>query len=327
MSMDRQIWAVPGRTLPASGVRTYGVRLLLLVNSSASSVTPRGRVLIQKALAEEHDLTVAETNRRGHASRLAQGAARSGVEAVVVLGGDGTLNEAANGLVGTDVALAALPGGSTNVFARAIGLPNDPLVAIERVLEGLAKDQVRPVGLGSANGRYFLFHAGIGFDAAAVHQVERRSELKRWAGHPLFLWAAVTTWFRHYDHDRPRFSVRIAEAPVVDDGYFAICLNTNPYTFLGNRAVSLAPETTLDNGLALITFRSLGLWTLVRTGLTALARGNVRGQRGVGLATDVDDVRIEGYGPVPLQVDGDYVGEVERIELRHEPEAIRLVLP
>jgi diacylglycerol kinase family enzyme len=105
------------------------VRVLLLVNSTASSVTPRGRVVIQKALSADHDVTLAETSRRGHATRLARGAAADGVEVVVALGGDGTLNEAANGLAGTDCALAPLPGGSTNVFARTLGLPNDPIEA------------------------------------------------------------------------------------------------------------------------------------------------------------------------------------------------------
>ena len=105
------------------------LKVLLLVNSSASSVTARGRVVIQKALSADHDVTLAETSRRGHATRLAQGAAADGVDVVVVLGGDGTLNEAANGLAGTSSALAALPGGSTNVFARTIGLPNDPIEA------------------------------------------------------------------------------------------------------------------------------------------------------------------------------------------------------
>jgi diacylglycerol kinase family enzyme len=284
-------------------------------------------VLIQKALADRHELAVAETSRRGHASRLALAAARSGVEAVVVLGGDGTLNEAANGLVGTEAALAALPGGSTNVFARAIGLRNGPLAAVEQILDALAKDSIRSIALGSANGRYFLFHAGVGFDAAAVHQVERRSELKRWAGHPLFLWAAVTAWFRHYDHDRPRFSVTVDDLPPVADGYFTVCLNINPYTFLGNRAVSLSPETTIDGGLGVVTFRSLGLGTLVGAGVAALTKGTVRGRRHVGFAAEADYVRIDGYGTVPYQVDGDYMGEVERIELRHEPDAIRLVFP
>jgi diacylglycerol kinase family enzyme len=308
-------------------VRTYGVRLLLLVNSAASSVTARSRVLVQKALADHHDVSVAETNRRGHASRLALAAARSGVEVVVVLGGDGTLNEAANGLVGTETALAVLPGGSTNVFARAVGLRNDPLAAVDQILEALAAERIRWVGLGSANGRYFLFHAGIGFDAAAVHEVERRAELKRWAGHPLFLWAAAKAWFGRYDHDRPRMSVCVDDDSKIVDGYFTVCLNINPYTFLGNRAVSLSPETTLDGALGVITFRSLTLPILVGAGVAALTRGTLRGRRHVTMAADAEYVRVDGYGPVPYQVDGDYLGETELIEIRHEPDALRLALP
>ena len=163
--------------------RRYGpsrVRLLLLVNSSASSVTARGRVVIQKALSADHDVT----RRRDQPARPRHppgpGRGRDGVDVVVVLGGDGTLNEAANGLAGTDTALAALPGGSTNVFARTIGLPNDPIEATGALLDGLGRRAgSSTVGLGSVNGRYFLFHVGIGFDAAVVEQVERRAQLKR----------------------------------------------------------------------------------------------------------------------------------------------------
>jgi diacylglycerol kinase family enzyme len=144
------------------------MRVLLLVNTSASAVTARGRVVIQKALAADHDLTVAETSRRGHATRLAQGAAADGVDAVVVLGGDGTLNEAANGLAGSSTALGVLPGGSTNVFARTIGMTNDPIEATGELLSAMAARRIQRIGLGSANGRFFLFHVGMGFDAAGV---------------------------------------------------------------------------------------------------------------------------------------------------------------
>src|SRR5262245_46884653 len=142
------------------------MKVLLLVNSSASSVTVRSRVVIQKALSADHEVTLAETSRRGHATRLAQHAAGSGTDVVVVLGGDGTLNEAANGLARTRCALAALPGGSTNVFARTIGLPNDPIEATSVLLDSMAAGSIRRVGLGSVEGRFFLFHVGIGFDAA-----------------------------------------------------------------------------------------------------------------------------------------------------------------
>jgi diacylglycerol kinase family enzyme len=303
------------------------VRLLLLVNSSASSVTPRGRVVIQKALSADHDVTVVETNRRNHATRLAQGAARDGVDVVVVLGGDGTLNEATNGLAGTDTALAALPGGSTNVFARTIGLPNDPIEATAALLDGLVADKVEEVGLGSVNGRYFLFHVGIGFDAAVVEQVERRAQLKRWAGHPLFVFSAFTTWFRHYDKDEPRFTVARPDGRQRTPAYFSIILNTNPYTYLGNRPLDLVPEATLDRGLASVTFKDLGFVPLVGAVGAALAGSDMRRRKALDVRTDLDEIVVESERPFPYQVDGDFLGDTTRLELRHRPAALRLVLP
>jgi diacylglycerol kinase family enzyme len=297
------------------------LRVLLLVNTSASSVTPRGKVVIQKALSADHDVTVATTNRRDHATRLARGAANEGVEVVVVLGGDGTLNEAANGLAGTGTALAPLPGGSTNVFARTIGLPNDPIEATGALLDGLAAGRIEDVGLGCVNGRFFLFHVGLGFDAAVVEQVERRAQLKRWAGHPLFAFSAVTTWFRHFDRTRPRFAVNGV------DSSFAILLNTNPYTYLGNRPFDLVPEATLERGLASVTFRSLRLDHLLRSVGAALGGADIRRQKWLDVRIDQAEILVEGHGPFPYQVDGDYLGEIDRLEIKHAPGALRLVLP
>ncbi len=327
----------PGQIVPA-GVglasassphrRRPALKLLLIVNSSASSVTARSRVVIQKALSADHDVDIAETSRRGHAARLAKGAANAGTDVVVALGGDGTLNEAANGLVGTDTALAPLPGGSTNVFARTIGLPNDPIEATGALLDSLAAGSIRPVGLGSVNGRYFLFHVGIGFDAAVVEQVERRGSLKRWAGHPLFLYAAFDTWLRHYDRSRPRFAVHHTDGTVIDDAYFAICMNTDPYTYLGNRPLHLAPAATLDSGLSMVTLRTLKLLPVVRAGLSALARGGgLQSGRHLDVRHDLDGLVVHGHGPVPYQVDGDHLGSLEEMRIRHEPDALRLVVP
>ena len=149
------------------------MRVLLVVNSSASSVTARGRVVITKALSADHDVTVAETTRRGHATRLAQGAAADGVDVVVVLGGDGTLNEAANGLAGTDTALAALPGGSTNVFARTLGLPDDPIEATGVLLDALA-DGLDPPGRAGVGQRPLL-------PVPRRHRLRRRRGRARWS--------------------------------------------------------------------------------------------------------------------------------------------------
>ena len=299
-----------------------------MVNPSASAVTARARVVIRKALAADHEVELAETSRRGHATRLAQGAAAAGVDVVVVLGGDGTLNEAANGLAGSETAMAALPGGSTNVFARTLGLPNEPIEATAVVLDALEGNTIRRIGLGSVNGRYFLFHVGMGFDAAVVSQVERRAGLKRYAGHPLYLYATVSTWQRHYDRTRPRFAVHLPGGTVIDDAYFAVCLNTDPYTYLGKRPLHLAADASFDHGLALFSFRSLSLSTILSVTGSALGSGRrARRNRHTDYRSDLPGVRVRGHGAFPYQVDGDYLGEVEELTLRHEPDALRLVTP
>jgi diacylglycerol kinase family enzyme len=214
------------------------------------------------------------------------------------------------------------------VFARTIGLPNDPIEATGVLLDGLANERIERVGLGAVNGRYFLFHVGIGFDAVVVKQVERRAALKRYVSHPLFIYATFTTWFRHYDRSRPRFSVTDDSGAGVDDGYFSICFNTNPYTYLGNRPFNVIPEATLDRGLAIVTFRSLGLFPLVQAVVSALGFGrDVRRLKHLDIRTDLDRLVVDGHGPFPYQVDGDYLGETERLVFEHRKDVLKLVLP
>jgi diacylglycerol kinase family enzyme len=310
------------------------VKLLLIVNASASSVTARARVVIQKSLAADHRVTVAETSRRGHATHLAQGAAATGTDVVVVLGGDGTLNEAANGLAGTDCALGVLPGGSTNVFARTIGMTNDPIEATGELLGALGPGPggIRSVGVGNVNGRHFLFHVGIGFDAAVVAQVERRDAIKRYLGHAFFAYTAVDTWARHYDRRHPHFAMELhqqdGQIVAVDDGYFAICLKTNPYTFLGERPFNVAPGTTLDTPLSVAVLRSLSAANMLSLAAIALRGGDGFGRRRKAmLVTDVVRAVVRPFRPVPYQVDGDYLGDATHLEFRWEPEQLRLVVP
>lgn len=303
------------------------MKIVLISNASASSVTARTRVVIQKALSADHEVELAETARRGHAARIAKGAAAGGADLVCVLGGDGTLNEAANGVVGTRTALAPLPGGSTNVFARTLGLPEDPVHATAVTLEALESNSIRSIGLGSANARYFLFHCGVGYDAAVVEQVEKRGQLKRWAGHSLFAFAAIDTWLRHYERKSPHFAVEFGDA-IIDDGYFTVCLNTDPYTYLGTRPFHIAPAANLDRPLSVVTLRSLGALRLGRLALSSL-RGpkGVSSRRGVDVRSDVRSFRIRSETPFPYQVDGDYLGEVTSINFEWEPDALQLVVP
>jgi diacylglycerol kinase family enzyme len=302
------------------------LRILLVVNTFASSVTARNTVVVHRRLSRDHEVELVETNRRGHATRFAHDAARRGVDVVVGFGGDGTLNEVATGVAGTDTALGALPGGSTNVFARTIGLPNDPVAAVELLAGGIDAGDLDPIGLGRVNGRFFCFHTGVGFDAAVVATVEQRAQLKRWLGHPMFIAAGVATWARRYDRRRPHFRV-VTDERVVDDGYFSIVLNTNPYTFLGNRPLDLSHAATLDRGLVAITFRTMKATAILRSLAGALRGGGVEPTAYLDEQIDLDHVVIEHDTPFPYQLDGDYLGEVDRLEFHHVPDAVRLVIP
>jgi diacylglycerol kinase family enzyme len=313
------------------------LKLLLIVNTSASSVTARARVVIQKSLSADHEVTVAETSRPGHAARLAQGAAAKGADAVVVLGGDGTLNEAANGVTGTDCALGVLPGGSTNVFARTIGMTNDPIEATGELLAALGAGDagIRTVGLGRVGDRRFLFHVGIGFDAAVVSQVERRSAIKRHLGHAFFAYSALRTWAR-YDRRRPQFRIELRKVDgtdiEVEDGFFAIIMNTNPYTFLGERPFNVAPGTDLDTPLAAVVLRSLGAPTILALAASALrtpgdAAHLPAAPKKALIVPGVVGATVHASRSVAYQVDGEPLGDAEKLDLGWEPKSLRLIVP
>jgi diacylglycerol kinase family enzyme len=301
------------------------MRVMLVANPSASAVTARTRVIIQNALSADHDLVVSETSRRGHATRLAQSAAAEGYDLVISLGGDGTVNEVANGLARTSTALAVLPGGSTNVFARTLGFENEPVAATHQLLDAVSRGSIRRVGLGNVNGRFFCFHVGVGLDAAVVEQVEKRGQLKRWLGHPLFLFAAIDTWARKYDRRTPPFRVEAADG-TSSDSYFAVVLNTDPYTYLGSKPLSLAPGSNMANGLSVVSLRNLGLVSTLLT-LVAAFRGQPIGNRpNVFSADDEASFLIRGYRPFPWQVDGDYLGEITELAIQWEPDVLDLVV-
>lgn len=315
-----------GRHDRSDAIRFAFLRILLVVNSFASSVTARNTVIVHRRLARGHDVEVVETNRRGHATRFALDAARQGFDVVIGYGGDGTLNEVATGIAGSDTALGVLPGGSTNVFARTLGLPNDPVEAADHLARGIDDADLRPIGLGKVNGRFFCFHTGIGFDAAVVRAVEQRASLKRWLGHPLFITAGLTTWLRGYDRTQPHFALS-SEHGEIDDGYFSIVLNTNPYTFLGNRPLDLSPDAGLDRGLVVLTFRTMQVLPILRGLGGALKGGGVTTSEQLVEWTDVSRMTVSGAEPFPYQLDGDYLGAVDRLEFEHVPDAVQLVFP
>src|SRR5580704_6035572 len=222
------------------------MRVLLLVNSAASSVTPRKRAGIRRILASRHDVEIAETSRRGHATSLARAAADDHFDVVAVLAGDGTLNEAAAGLLHSRTALAPLPGGSTNVYAQMLGFPRGAGNAARALADALDHTSMRRVGVGTASDRPFLSCAGIGFDASVIRRVERHSRwLKRIASHPLHVVAAFQT-FASADGRATHVRVDVDNGPRLPDVRFAIVSKSTPYTFLGRLPLNIARNAGLD---------------------------------------------------------------------------------
>jgi diacylglycerol kinase family enzyme len=307
------------------------VRLRLVVNPVASRVTAHDRIPIADALAAEHDLEVVETGERGDAEGLARDAAAQGFDAVVVLGGDGTLNEAACGVAGSTTAVAALPGGSTNVFARTLGVAHDPLEATGQLLRALAARSFRRVGMGVASPsdgpeRTFLFHAGCGFDAAIVAQMEQRWYVKRYLAHSAFAWSTVATWLRHYDR-ATELCVTVSDERVAC-GPYVVVSNSDPYTYVVRRRMTIAPGASLERPLAVTVLHHLRPTFLVRAAVSGLRSGRLLATSPeVTQRADVEGVVISGDRPFPWQVDGDYLGYTSHITARYEPDALTLVMP
>jgi diacylglycerol kinase family enzyme len=151
--------------------------------------------------------------------------------------------------------------------------------------------------------------------------------LKRWLGHPLFIGAGLSTWLTGYDRHTPHFCVRGDGGSDVSDGYFTIVLNTNPYTYLGNRPLDLSPAATLDRGLVAITFTTMSARAILTSLAGALRGGGVRPARHLDVRIDVEHLVIEHEHPFPYQVDGDALGTTKRLEFSHVPDAVQLVFP
>ena len=309
------------------------MRVLLVVNPTASSVTPRVRADVEGVLRAAHavDVDVAETTRRDHAATLARDAVRDGYDVVAVLAGDGTLNEAGGGLAGSGVALAPLPGGSTNVFARTLGLAYKPEVAARQVVDALARGSRRRIGLGAATApgaapRYFLFHLGIGFDAAIIRRMEQHSAVKRYFAHPAFAATTLSTWFRHYD--RSSLIAFTVDGVVIGEGPYAVISNSDPYAYVGRRPLRIAPEASLDHELTLTVLRTLRPAVVARAAAAAVGRTTfLTTSPEIVQRAHVTSVDVAAERPFPWQVDGDYLGEVDHLAVEYAADCLTVVVP
>jgi diacylglycerol kinase family enzyme len=305
------------------------MRALLIVNPHATATTARRRDLLAHALAGEVALRVAHTEHRGHAAELAAAALTDRTRLVVVHGGDGTVNEVVNGLLRHGVRpampmLAVVPGGSTNVFARALGLDPDPTAATEQILEALAAGRTRIVSLGRADGRYFTFNAGLGLDAEVVRGVEEHRETGRPISNSLHVRRAVRDFFAS-DRRHPRLTVT-ADGTTTSGVFLALISNVDPWTYAGNRPIRTNPGLAADSGLGLLALRSMRLATVLRI-VRQMATGGAGPRSRALLRIDgTDRIVVRAGAPVGLQVDGDYLGERTEVEFVSVRGALRVVV-
>jgi diacylglycerol kinase family enzyme len=306
------------------------VRVLAVVNPRATAISRRERDVLANALGGLAELEIAETANRGHAAALACRAMRAGTDVVVALGGDGTVNEVINGLLTDGVhpnvpALGIVPAGSTNVFVRALGLANDPIEATGQLLEGLRTGHRRRVSMGQADDRYFCFAAGFGFDAAIVAGVERHRRRGKRSTHTLYARVGVREFFRT-DRRHPRLHVELSDGTRLDDIYFAIIANADPWTYAGNRALHPTPEVTFESGLGVYARRRMGtpgmLWSMARLSGN---RPHV-GRRGAFVVHDEEHVTVLADEPLPFQVDGDALDLRDKVSFRSVPNALQIVV-
>lgn len=303
------------------------VRITLITNPVASSVTRRATIVIQKALAADHELDVHETSRSGQGIRLAHGAARGGADVIIALGGDGTINEVVNGAMGEATAVVPLPGGSTNVFARSLGYPNNAIEATSVLIDALAARNIRPASVGVANGRAFLFHVGAGFDAAVVERVERRGQLKRWLGHAYFTFASLRTLFSRPDRQNLSLSASTDTGESISSAKQITVFNTSPYSYFGHFPLRIAPEASIDTPLSAVALANLSPMVLARI-IQALRHGQ-------GLPdsprtrhwSDIRQISIRSDREFLYQLDGEVLDPVTELDVTHHPDAVNVVMP
>jgi diacylglycerol kinase family enzyme len=312
--------------------RTPKKRMLIIVNPYASTVSENLRHLVVHALQGRFEVDAVDTEARGHATELCREAAHEGYDVVVAFGGDGTVNEAANGLVGSPsgpspTPLCCLPGGSANVFGKMLGIPGELIDATEHLL-GLADDwRPRKVDLGVVNGRCFTFASGLGLDASVVARVDSNPHLKARLGPWYFTWVAITTFARRYLVRPPRLSVLEGDERL--EGVTALVQNGSPFTYFRNRPIEIAEDASLESGTlsgcVLHRARPIDMPFIAWRAFSRRAR--VARHRQISSFRDVSELTVSTADgkPLPLQVDGDYLGEVTEARYSILPRALNVI--
>lgn len=293
-------------------------------------MTGRDAGLVVRALGSRLELDTRQTQYRGHAGKLAAASAADGYELVVTFSGDGTVNEVVNGLMEVAEpterpALAPIPGGGANVFARTLGLPPDAGSAAQRILAAVSSGARRKIGLGLAGKRYFTFSAGLGVDAEVIGDMERQRAHGQRASVAAYLRTAVRRYY-HTDRSRPALTLRVPGQSPVSGLFMGVVTNSSPWTYVGSHAVRPA-HADFSSGLDLFALRRL------RTLTTLAALGHMMHSNNEELPTGRDVVSASALSelafsadrPIAFHIDGEYLGETESVAFRFVPDALRVI--
>ena len=315
------------------------MRAVLIVNPNATSTTAAARDLLAHALESRVRLTVEHTNHRGHAVEIAEAAARDGVDLIIVHGGDGTVNEVVNGLLGRPgplplghvPAVAVVPGGSANVFARTLGIPNDPVDATNQLIDLLGEyrrtRRWRRIGLIDCGERWAVFSAGMGVDGEVVAAVEARRSKGRGVTMSRYVRAAVPAVLRSARRE-PTLTLYLPDREPITGVHFVFVSNSSPWTYANQRPVWTNPGTTYEKGLGVFATTSMNV--LANLGLVRrmLSKHPKIKAKHLIREDDVACLRVtSGDTPIASQIDGDYLGLRDDMTFRSVPEALGVVAP
>jgi diacylglycerol kinase family enzyme len=340
------------------------MRALVVVNPAATSTSAKMRDVLVGALASEVKLDVVQTTHRGHARELAAQAAAEDIDLVVAVGGDGTVNEVVNGILTHGPApdlpmLAVVPGGSTNVFSRALGRSRDPIEATAEILESLRAGRSRLISLGTASAtgtstapvsgtepgaaaavadadagvhqgdwtepRWFVFAAGLGFDADVIARVEARRAAGRRSTGGLYVKEGTAAFLLGHERRRPAMTLSVPGSPPLDGLFLCLVSNVSPWTYLGARAINPSPDASFETGLDVFALGRMGPLRMLHTLRQTLAREPDARGRGVHRMHDLDELELSATRPQGWQVDGDHLGTATGLRVSHVPAALRVV--
>ena len=314
------------------------MRAVLIVNPNATSTTAAGRDLLAHALESRVKLTITHTDSRGHAVDIARNAARDGIDLLIVHGGDGTVNEVVNGVLGecsnvprADApAVGVVPGGSANVFARALGISPDPIEATNQLIDLLTEHRRtrswRRIGLMDCGERWGVFTAGLGVDGAVVAAVEAQRDKGRTVTASRYIRVAVREVLASARRE-PTLTLHLPDGDPVSGVHFAFVSNASPWTYANTRPVWTNPNTTFDTGLGVFATTSMNVWSNLRLVRQMLSQKATIRTGHLIRDDDLPWVRVTADTPVACQIDGDYLGLREVMAFRTVPEALGVVAP